>query len=460
MILIVEGDPAQAGLISAALGRAGLAHALAPDAAALTARLAEGDATLALLDLDPPHLEALETLRLLRARHAHLPILALSAVGSVARAVAAIRAGADDLILKPVSEQRLETAVRSAIAAARKAALAAPADAAAAPEARPDARTGFGGVVARSAAIRDAIAIAERAAGSEAPLLLEGESGVGKEVFARAVHRGSRRAAGPFVAVNCGALPEALVESILFGHARGAFTGATDSRPGKFGEADGGVLFLDEVAELPQQAQVKLLRALQERVIDPVGATGPRPVDIRIMSATNRALAQEVAAGRFREDLYYRLSVLPIRIPPLRERREDIAPLAEHAARRLAAAEGRAPAVFSPEALEMLVLADWPGNVRQLENAVHRAMVLADGAPLAPRHFALDAPAPTLQPPAPSSAGHIRPLAEIEAEHIHRALIRYEWRIAETARRLGIGRSTLYRKIEELGLAARLASEG
>ena len=468
MILIVEGDPAQAALISAALGRAQLGHELLPSAAALRARLCEGDASLLLLDLDAMRDEALVELRQLRATSPNLPVLALSAAGSVARAVAAIRAGADDLLLKPVSGERLEKAVRSAIAEARTAARLGAREASA--DAGRDeraARGPFAAVVARSAAIREAMAVAERAAGSEAPLLLEGESGVGKEVFARGAHAASRRAAGPFVAVNCGALPEALVESILFGHARGAFTGAVENSAGKFAEADGGVLFLDEVADLPQPAQVKLLRALQERVVDPVGARAPRPVDIRVISATNRPLAEEVAAGRFREDLYYRLSVLPIRIPPLRERREDIAPLAEHAARKLAAAEGRPPVVFAPEAMERIVAAEWPGNVRQLENAVHRAMVLAGGARLEPRHF--DLPSPCDAPPAPrepelapdpSRVEHVRTLAEMEAEHIRRALIRYDWRVSETARRLGIGRSTLYRKMEELGLAERVARPG
>jgi DNA-binding NtrC family response regulator len=313
----------------------------------------------------------------------------------------------------------------------------------------------FAALVAESPAAAAAVVLARRAAGAEIPVLLEGESGVGKEVAARAVHAASRRAGGPFVAVNCGALPETLVESILFGHERGAFTGAVGRHDGKFVEAGGGVLFLDEIGELPAPAQVKLLRALQSREVDPVGAARPRPVDIRLISATNRDLAAEVAAGRFRPDLFYRLSAFPIRLAPLRDRREDIPPLVERLLDRLAAAEGRARPALTAPARARLLAHHWPGNVRELENALHRAMVLAGAGPIEPSH--LDAPgAPAPAPDAaPAAAGdaHLPPLAAVEAAHIRAALDRYDGRIAETARRLGVGRSTLYRKMAELGLA-------
>lgn len=333
---------------------------------------------------------------------------------------------------------------------------------------RPPVGAALRGLVAESAAARAAVALARRAAASEIAVLFEGESGVGKEVFARAVHADSGRAHAPFVAVNCGALPETLVESILFGHERGAFTGAAERRPGKFAEADGGVLFLDEIGELPPSAQVKLLRAVQEGEVDPLGAAHPRRVDIRLLAATNRDLRREVAEGRFREDLYYRISAFPVRIPPLRSRREDIAPLALRLLARLAAGADAPP--IAPEALRALEARAWPGNVRELENALHRALVLADGGPLRPEHLpppdpapaASDAPPDTTQADATQADathadathadGPLPTLAQVEAAHIRLVLARCDGRMAEAARRLGIGRSTLYRKLADLGI--------
>jgi DNA-binding NtrC family response regulator len=304
-------------------------------------------------------------------------------------------------------------------------------------------------LIAESPATRAAAALALRAARTDIAVLFEGESGVGKEVFARAVHAASARAAGPFVAVNCGALPETLVESILFGHERGAFTGASERREGRFAEADGGVLFLDEIGELPLAAQVKLLRALQSREIDPIGAARPRPVDIRLICATNRDLRREVAAGRFREDLFYRIAAFPVRIPPLRERPEDVEPLARATLARLAAAEGRRPVDLGPDALAALRVRPWPGNVRELENVLHRALVLCEGGALTAAH--VGEPAPPAAPDAPEPSE--RTLAEVEAEHIRAVFARCGGAVAETARRLGIGRSTLYRKLQALGLS-------
>ena len=280
------------------------------------------------------------------------------------------------------------------------------------------------------------------------------------------------------MAVNCGALPTNLVESILFGHEKGSFTGATDKHLGKFKEADGGTLFLDEVGELPPDMQVKLLRALQEGEIDPVGSKRPVKVDVRILSATNRDLGQQVDSGAFREDLYYRLNVFPIEAPALRERREDIPALVEHFVRRFNVEEGRRVAGASPETLRLLQTFDWPGNVRQLENAVYRAIVLADGAYLQPHDFpsisGVNPPAPDEAPanlseaailhpddlpPLPEAPvkilderGHLRTLEAIERDLIQHAIEVYAGHMSEVARRLGIGRSTLYRKVREQGL--------
>jgi len=318
-------------------------------------------------------------------------------------------------------------------------------------------------------------------------VLITGESGVGKEVIARALHGASDRAGKPFVAVNCGALPANLVESILFGHEKGSFTGAHDKHLGKFAEANGGTLFLDEIGELPLDMQVKLLRALQEGEIDPVGAKRAVKVDVRIVSATNRDLAEQVRDGRFREDLFYRLNVFPIEAPALRERREDIPALVEHFIARFNVEEGKRVAGCAAETLAMLTAFDWPGNVRQLENAVYRAIVLSDSPFLQPHDFpaisGVVAPLPAREDPAAPQAaeshaaadlpplpdtpirilderGHLRTLEEIERDLIQHAIEVYAGHMSEIARRLGIGRSTLYRKVREQGLEGVLREVG
>jgi DNA-binding NtrC family response regulator len=342
---------------------------------------------------------------------------------------------------------------------------------------------GFRDIFTRSESMQRIIRLGERAAKSTIPVLIEGESGVGKELFARAIQGASDRRGKPFVTVNCGALPANLVESILFGHEKGAFTGANEKHAGKFVEAHGGTLFLDEIGELPLETQVKLLRAIQESEIDPVGAKKSVKVDIRLISATNQNLIEMVKAGRFREDLFYRLNVFPITLPSLRSRPDDISDLARRFAARFAAEEGKPVRGLTAEALQMLARYDWPGNVRQLENAVFRAVVLCDGDELGVMEFPQIAaqvdgydvrvpPAPALAPPLrvteteaarvdvrdPHAVrlldenGNVRQLEDMEAEMIRFALAHYRGQMSEMARRLGIGRSTLYRKMKDLGL--------
>ena len=324
----------------------------------------------------------------------------------------------------------------------------------------------FAHMIGEASNFRTTLAMAAKAARSNMPVLIDGESGVGKEVLARAVHAASQRAAHPLVVVNCGAIPSNLVESVLFGHEKGAFTGAMASHIGRFGEADGGTLFLDEVGELPLEAQVKLLRALQTGQIEPVGARGCVMVDVRIIAATNRNLSADVAAGRFREDLFYRLNVVALTLPPLRQRRSDIALLAQNFLQHLSAREPQTACSISREALALLEAQHWPGNVRQLQNALMRAAVLCDGPCLDVGDFAhlqqQSAPDPipeeSSRPASPQGyslidrQGHVRRLAEIEADAIRAALHQYKGHMSEAARRLGIGRSTLYRKLAELGL--------
>jgi DNA-binding NtrC family response regulator len=464
--------------MQAVLEREGFAVAQADGGEAAMDRIAGGlIPDVVILDLVMPRMSGIETLTAMRAAGMTVPVVVLTATGGVDVVVQAMQAGAQDFFIKPASPERILVSIRNAL---QMVDLTAEVDRL---KKKAGGRMTFADLVGASPAMTQVKRMGERAAKSQIPVLILGESGVGKEVIARSVHGASERAGKPFVAVNCGALPEHLVESILFGHEKGSFTGAHDKHLGKFQEAIGGTLFLDEVGELPLDIQVKLLRALQESEIDPIGAKRSVKVDVRIVSATNRDLAQAVAEGRFREDLYYRLNVFPIEAPALRERREDIPALVEHFIRRFNVEEGKRVAGASPETLALLSAHDWPGNVRQLENAIYRAIVLADAPYLQPYDF----PAVSgLKPPAPEAAssavegpaattapaasltledlanagpvqvlderGHLRTLEEIERDLIQLAIGIYAGHMSEVARRLGIGRSTLYRKVREQGL--------
>lgn len=472
-ILIADDDSQQRRYLSAVVSALGYGVATADGGNAASERLrtaGEDGIGLALLDLHMPDLDGIKVLERARAGGVGLPILVLTSDGSVARAVDAMRAGASDFIVKPVAPERLDVSIRNALS------LSSLSREVQRLSRQVENRLSFEDLVAVSPSIRDAIALARRVARSDVPVVIQGESGTGKEVFARAIHGSGERAGGPFVAVNCGALPATLVESILFGHEKGAFTGATGRRRGKFQEASGGTLFLDEIGELPLDAQVKLLRSIQTGEVDPVGGAGPVKVDIRLISATNRDLQAMIAEGLFREDLFYRIGVFPLKLPPLRERRGDLPGLARMFLARCAAGEGMTIDSFSGAAMEAISRAAWPGNVRQLQNAIQRAVILADGPVIRPQDLhgldgaampgaeggaaGVTASAGTAGAAGPepeahpflSGDGHIRRLVDIEAEAIARALTLYRGRMSETARRLGIGRSTLYRKIDELQL--------
>ncbi|MEX0853256.1 MAG: sigma-54 dependent transcriptional regulator [Bauldia sp.] len=480
-ILIVDDDPIQRRLISAAVERLGhSAVAIASGEEALDfLHSPEGEAVaLIILDLVMPDLDGMAVLARLRKSGGKVPVIVETAHGGIDAVVSAMRAGAIDFVVKPVSAERLQVSIENALK------LGALEDEIARMKRTASGTLTFRDIVTKSPAMERVIRLGERAAASQIPILIEGESGVGKELIARAIQGGGDRRSKPFITVNCGAIPANLVESILFGHEKGAFTGAADRHVGKFREANGGTLFLDEVSELPPDIQVKLLRALQDGEIDPVGARRPMRVDFRLISATNCSLIDLVKAGAFREDLYYRLNVFPIRVPPLRDRRDEIPELVRHFTARFAAEEGKAfIRGVTAEALQLLCRHDWPGNVRQLENAVFRAIVLADGPMLTPDEFpqiaayveglapplAAEPFAPPTQPieismtPPASDApgrlaaldatGEVRPLAEVEAAMIRLAVERYGGHMTVVARRLGIGRSTLYRKLKELGIS-------
>ena len=440
-----------------------------------------------LLDLVMPDMNGLEVLARLRANNGALPVIVLTAQGGIDSAVEAMRAGANDFLVKPASPERIGVSIRNQlrigtlsgeVTRLRK---------------KSENRLKFEDLVASSSEMRAVFRLGQRAAQSTIPILIEGESGSGKELVARAIQGSSDRAGKAFITVNCGAIPENLVESILFGHEKGSFTGATDRHAGKFQEADAGTLFLDEIGELRSDMQVKLLRALQEGEVDPVGAKRPVKVDVRIISATNRDLSELTRSGQFREDLYYRLNVFPIRVPPLRDRKDDIPALARYFIERFAGEENKSVAGLSDEARDLLERFNWPGNVRQLENTIFRAVVLSDASLLEVCDFPQIAaamgveskrehrpvspeeePEPAVQTKcadAPAdddryafsaldATGHMRKLEEVEAEMIRTAIAHYEGRMSEVARRLGIGRSTLYRKLKDLGLDAGDVADG
>jgi DNA-binding NtrC family response regulator len=483
VVLIVDDDPVQRRLLEAMVHRFGYQAIVAEGGDAAVELLTGPDAARfdgVVLDLVMPDLDGLGVLARMRDAGLNTPVIVQTAHGGIDNVVSAMRAGATDFVVKPASAERLQVSLRNALAtrvlAGELQRL----------KRRQDGTLTISDVVTRSAAMQPALKAAEKAAASTIQVLIEGESGVGKELIARAIHGSGERRAKPFVAVNCGALPENLVESILFGHEKGAFTGATEKHIGKFVEADGGTLFLDEVGELPGPAQVKLLRALQDGEIEPVGGRKSIKVNVRIISATNRDLIADVKAGRFREDLFYRLHVFPLSVPPLRTRRDDVPELTRHFLTRFAAEEGKRVPAISGEALGLLAAYHWPGNVRQLENAIFRAVVLADADeiginefPQIAAQFSADeiAAQPLIEPspamvaswPEPDSnvgrhtaaahslpltdpRGDVRPLEDIERDTIRFALSHYRGQMSEVARRLRIGRSTLYRKLEGLGL--------
>lgn len=481
-VLIVDDDPTQRRLLQAVVEKSGFSTLQADNGdGALDIALGTNSdkVSVMLLDLIMPGRDGMETLNELAAKRPDLPVIVLTAKGSIETVVTAMKAGARDFIVKPASPERIIVSIRNAlemntlvteVTRLKKTS---------------EGSLQFDDLIGNAGAMRTVVAMGERGAKANIPILITGESGVGKEVIARAIQGASDRAGRPFITVNCGAIPENLVESILFGHEKGSFTGANTKHLGKFQEAHTGTLFLDEIGELPLDMQVKLLRVLQEGEVDPIGAKRPTPVDVRIISATNRDLQDCVSDGSFREDLYYRLNVFPVAVPPLRERREDIPALTDHFIKRFNAQERLNVSGAARETIELLQNYEWKGNVRQLENMIFRAMILSNGETLLPQDFPqITGLAPSLSeasatPPPQSDLdsltqtweiqtakaadgdkavhvldreGHLRSLEDVERDLIQFAIQNYSGHMSEIARRLGIGRSTLYRKVREHSL--------
>jgi two-component system response regulator PilR (NtrC family) len=437
-VLIIDDEPDLLDLLELTLLKMGLSAVKAGSVRDAQARLAQGDYALCLTDMRLPDGNGLDIVRHIGQSRPDIPVAVITAFGSTENAVEAMKAGAFDYLSKPVRLEQLRALVKTALKV---------------PEKKKE-RAGGGRLLGGSPAMVQVHEMIEKLARTQAPVHITGESGSGKEVAARSIHELSARRDRPFVAVNCGAIPENLMESEFFGYRKGAFTGATDDREGFFQAAEGGTLFLDEVADLPLSMQVKLLRAIQEKRVRKVGATQEDAVDVRLISATHQDLAKCVAEGRFRQDLYFRLHVIEIHMPSLRDMPEDIPLLAESVLEKLAGDGGRAPPVLAPAAVKALSRYDFPGNVRELENILERALALSGGG-------RIDVDDLNLTPPADMNCEPVQPgdpwplpsyLDQVEKEAILKALERTRYNKTAAARLLGITFRALRYRLERLGI--------
>jgi len=447
-ILIVEDEPKMRRLLEISLGEDGHTVHIAPDAETGLKCFQREAIDLILTDLKLPGMNGLEFLQEAKRSNASVPIVVMTAYGTVETAVEAMKAGASDYVLKPFSMAELRLVIRKELDVQRvldenrslREALG--------------KRYQFQNIIARSSRMQEVLAIVERVAATNSTVLLGGESGVGKDLIARAIHQNSRRASGPFIKINSTAIPDNLFESELFGYEKGAFTGANTSKPGKFELADKGSLFLDEIGDVPAPIQVKLLRVLQEREFERLGGTRTVKVDVRLIAATNKDLRAALEQGTFREDLYYRLNVVPIDIPPLREHKEDIPELVNHFLARFSRGNGKQVDKITPAALKLLMDYYWPGNVRQLENTIERAVALSANPVIDVADIALDS-----NTAARNEAGATAPvlpegmtLEQWEDEIIREALRRANGNKSQAARMLGLSRNALRYRLGKMGL--------
>ena len=426
-ILVVEDDESLRDALLVTLEAAGH-HALGADGGpAALGLIAREPFNMVVSDLRMAPMDGLELLGEIRQRKPGLPVLLMTAFGDVDKAVAAMRGGACDFMLKPFEPKTLIEQI--------------------ARYAQPPQADGAAGIIAADPRTQEILLLSARVARTDATVLLSGESGTGKEVFARFIHDQSNRCRGPFVAINCAAIPDNLLEATLFGHEKGAYTGAQAAQAGKFEQANGGTLLLDEISEMPLGLQAKLLRVLQEREVERVGGKRPIPLDIRVLATSNRDMAAEVAAGRFREDLYYRLNVFPLLIPALRERPGDIVPLAQHFLAQHAARLGKA-ARLAPSGAAKLAAYAWPGNVRELENAMQRALIFAPGDIVEGEHLLLAVAQPFQAAPAaaPASPSNMKDLERI---HILETLAKVGGSRKKAVAALGISERTLRYKLKQ-----------
>ncbi len=461
-ILVVEDEPNLRRVLSAQLERAGFAVVTASDGEDGLHRLDDGFAAI-VTDLRMPKVDGMALLRQAAVRVPDVPVIVITAHGSVDSAVEAVKAGAFDYIEKPFEHDHLISVIEKAVSTHELAAddVRVPAEVSA------DAR-GRSRLVGESAAIRHVYALVEKVAATPSTVLITGESGTGKELVAKALHEQSTRAQQPFIKINCAAIPKTLMESELFGYEKGAFTGAVGSKPGRFELAHEGTLFLDEIGEIPVEMQVKLLRVLQESEFERVGGIKTIKVDVRLITATNRDLEKEIRAGAFREDLYYRLNVVPIHIQPLRERREDIPVLVSHFINKFNERLKKKTERVDEAGMQALLAYHWPGNIRELENVLERTIVLADG----PVIKLSDLPAEVVTAGGGGSGGDVHPevhgersgalkdVVRAETERVERALIQRALEetagnVTQAARRLKISRKSLQIKMKELGLRER-----
>ncbi len=424
-ILVVDDDPQMRLALTEAIAKLGYSVEAVHSGYDAIERVRKRDYSLLITDMKMPDMDGLTLTRRVKALSAGTPVVVITAYGSIENAVEVLKAGAADYLMKPFSFEALGTTVESVMLK----------------------QLPHGEIVTDNPRMKKIVALCRELAATDITVLIYGESGTGKELLANFIHRASSRAGMPFVAVNCAAIPENLLESELFGHEKGAFTGATERREGKFELANGGTLLLDEVGEIPLGLQAKLLRVLQEKEIDRLGGRNPIPIDTRIIATTNRDLLRETTNGTFREDLYYRLSVFPIKVPPLRERPEDIPLLAEHFLRRFNASVGKNITDISPQARRKLLRHPWRGNVRELENAIQRAVFLCKGETLEEEHLMLDEPAAGDHAPA-IIGGTVE---DMERTLILKTLEEVRGNKTEAARLLGISVRTIRNKLKKYG---------
>lgn len=447
-ILIVEDEVKMRRLLELSLAEHGYATREAADAETALKLIRRESVDLIITDLKLPGMDGLEFLQAVKRSDAHVPVVVMTAFGTIETAVEAMKAGAGDYVLKPFSLEEMQLIVTKELNLRRL------------QEENRNLREELGkryefkNIVARSAKMQEVLAVVERVAPGNSTVLLGGESGVGKDMIARAIHQHSRRSSGPMVKINCAAIPENLLESELFGYERGAFTGAVAAKPGKFELADQGTIFLDEIGDVPPSIQVKLLRVLQEREFERLGGTKTLKVDVRLVAATNRNLRAALEQGTFREDLYYRLNVVPIDIPPLREHKEDIPDLVRMFLARFAREAGKVVTGITSTALKLLLEFHWPGNVRELENIVERAVALSAGPEIDAADIQLDlSPA---HPPAAGGAAFPPPgmtLEQFEDEIIREAVRRANGNKSQAARLLGLSRNAMRYRLAKLGVA-------